>query len=134
MSRYVEISLEQLRQAPSPQAVFDFVVNALLRQGRPSEDADCCLLRGPDNCKCAIGHVIRDEEYNSALESQAVDGIAFEAQELKLPELSAFLRSYQKELSRLMQVHDKYPALSWKEQLQTAASTLGLEWSFSDGV
>jgi hypothetical protein len=54
------------------QEVFDFVVERLLQQGkramRKSGGETLCALRGEGNTKCAIGHLIPDEDYTAELE------------------------------------------------------------------
>jgi hypothetical protein len=50
------------------QEVFDFVCTSLINQGRGSYDPEfgdvgMCLYRHPDGAKCAVGHMIADEEY-----------------------------------------------------------------------
>lgn len=57
------------------QMVFDTVVEALLKQGKPSSNEDECLYRGPRGLKCAIGHLIPDESYNPNIESSSVSGL-----------------------------------------------------------
>lgn len=52
------------------QELFDFVVAAVVKQGRPSVgDNDRCLYRGPDGLKCAYGHVHPDSMYSEKMEN-----------------------------------------------------------------
>ena len=57
------------------QELFDFVVAAIVKQGRPSVgDNDRCLYRGPDGLKCAAGHVIPDSIYSPVeMENQGIE-------------------------------------------------------------
>jgi len=54
------------------QEVFDFVVNALRKQGCQSTTGDGCLYRGPNNTRCAAGHLIPDEDYKPGWEAQSL--------------------------------------------------------------
>ena len=55
------------------QELYDFVVAAIVKQGRPSVgDNDRCLYRGPDGLKCAYGHVHPDSMYSEKMESRNV--------------------------------------------------------------
>ena len=59
------------------QELYDFVVAAVVKQGRPSVgDNDRCLYRGPDGLKCAAGHVIPDGVYSPVeMENQDISGL-----------------------------------------------------------
>ena len=59
------------------QELYDFVVAAIVKQGRPSVgDNDRCLYRGPDGLKCAAGHVIPDSVYSPVeMENQDISGL-----------------------------------------------------------
>lgn len=70
------------------QEMFDKAVAGLAAQGfrrsvlNEGELEECCQYRGPDGMKCALGHVISDEQYNRSIEgSRAHDAI----RALKLP-------------------------------------------------
>ncbi len=52
------------------QELFDYIVEAVVKQGRPSVgDNDRCLYRGPDGLKCAYGHVHPDSMYSEGMEN-----------------------------------------------------------------
>jgi hypothetical protein len=54
------------------QELYDFIVEAIVKQGRPSVgDNDRCLYRGPDGLKCAAGHVIPDSMYSPVIMENA---------------------------------------------------------------
>lgn len=59
------------------QEVFDFVVKALVEQGRPAWDPKqrMCMYRTPDGCKCAAGHLIPDESYKPSFERKSIDAV-----------------------------------------------------------
>jgi hypothetical protein len=53
---------KKLTPAERNQSAFDRAVTGVIQQGRPSRTCmGSCLLRGPDNTKCAIGHLIKDD-------------------------------------------------------------------------
>jgi len=60
------------------QQMFDFMVNHLRSQGKPSVDTldqSCespCMYRGSNGLMCAIGCMIPDSLYNSHLEGESV--------------------------------------------------------------
>jgi hypothetical protein len=62
-------------QPVEAQELYDYIVEAVVKQGRPSVgDNDRCLYRGPDGLKCAAGHVIPDSMYSPfRMENQSVD-------------------------------------------------------------
>jgi hypothetical protein len=64
-------------QPVEAQELYDYIVEAIVKQGRPSVgDNDRCLYRGPDGLKCAAGHVIPDSMYLPvAMENAGVDAI-----------------------------------------------------------
>lgn len=50
---------------------------ALLKQGKKSVDHnDMCKYRGPDGLKCAVGHILSDEEYSPEMENLGVQLLA----------------------------------------------------------
>lgn len=55
------------------QELFDYIVEAIVKQGRPSVgDNNRCLYRGPDGLKCAAGHVIPDSVYSETMENKGI--------------------------------------------------------------
>ena len=44
------------------QSLFDTSCNAIIAQGSKSSTTEGCLYRGPEGKKCAIGHVVSDEQ------------------------------------------------------------------------
>ena len=58
------------------QQAFDTACKGILAQGRASVDEDNrCAYRGLYNCKCAVGHLITDDEYSPDFENCAVLGL-----------------------------------------------------------
>lgn len=59
------------------QELYDFVVAAIVKQGRPSVgDNDRCLYRGPEGLKCAYGHVHPDSMYSENMENRDIDELS----------------------------------------------------------
>lgn len=56
------------------QELFNQSVLGVYSQGKPSRDPVTldCQYRGPDGLKCAVGHILPDEAYNSRLEGNTV--------------------------------------------------------------
>lgn len=57
------------------QQIFDFVVESVVRQGRPSKsgpDSLSCAYRGYGWTKCAVGHLILDKIYKPKMEGYHV--------------------------------------------------------------
>ena len=71
------------------QETFDFVVGKIREQGCPSmkEGSISCLYRGPNGTKCAAGHVIPDEKYDSGFEGCTVIDVPYEGMSTKLKQL-----------------------------------------------
>jgi hypothetical protein len=60
-------------QPVEAQELYDYIVEAIVKQGRPSVgDNDRCLYRGPDGLKCAAGHVIPDSMYSELMENRSI--------------------------------------------------------------
>ncbi len=61
------------------QEVFDFALTKIREQGKPSmqlneyNGVEACLYRGPNNTKCAIGHMIPDSDYDPEIERQDIN-------------------------------------------------------------
>jgi hypothetical protein len=60
------------------QEIFDTVARAILKQGVPSVGfkssgrIDACQYRGVNGAKCAVGHLITDDEYSRSMENMNV--------------------------------------------------------------
>ena len=56
------------------QAVLHKVYNALWHQGTAAVNVDgACAYRTRNNCKCAIGHLISDDNYSRDLEARGME-------------------------------------------------------------
>lgn len=60
-------------QRPTLRQLYDFVVERIVEQGRPSvNDKGVCLYRAPNGTKCAIGMVIADAHFEPFMEEVAL--------------------------------------------------------------
>ena len=79
---------------------------AVVEQGRPSLGADGnCMYRGPDGCKCAIGHMIPDDDYDLRFEGNAIADFVDMGMPL-IAEAAGILRSEADFAWRLQKAHD----------------------------
>ena len=110
------------------QTVFNKVAAHLLAQREQSLTADGrCAYRGQNGRRCAVGCLINDEHYHSALEDKTTPITeAFKAVEnsLGLPRLSPRLVFLLEELQVL---HDHTPPSTWREELKELAHQYELE-------
>ncbi len=107
------------------QELYDFVVAAIVKQGRPSVgDNDRCLYRGPDGLKCAAGHVIPDSMYSKKMESLDVGRLS----ELNLIPESLF--PHKKLLKNLQEDHDEgYPQEGFVDRFLSFSKQTALEFN-----
>lgn len=62
--------MEKLHIHGTIQEIFNQVYLGIIKQGKPSVDKDgYCVYRGEDNCKCAVGFLIPDDEYDPEMET-----------------------------------------------------------------
>lgn len=108
-----------LRPAPLPaswthQSLFDYTYAAVMAQGVPSVEVHialdgwqfiACRYRDDAGHKCAIGHVIADEDYRPGLEDMALATVI----SLPRPSLVALYRSFGETgfLGELQRAHDQ---------------------------
>lgn len=102
----------------TPQEVFDTVANHLRKQGQRARVAnpnfrpgfhgteEICAYRSPEGLRCAVGCLIKDEDYVPSMEGQTVDSLV---EEFDLP----YLFSHHLLLGRLQELHDYEGA--WSE-------------------
>lgn len=115
------------------QEIFDTVFEKLLKQGCASMNVHGeCMYRGQDDAKCAVGHLIPDELYDTYIERRRVED---------LPDiiLNAIIdassnhehpKSNLNLLIKLQGAHDRYLAHDgindWKERMRVIAIEFGL--------
>lgn len=75
-----------IRQAytATEQEVFDYVMRALLKQGKPAVTADevntggvRCVYRAPDGSKCAVGHLLTEKDMARIYRSRPDQNLSF---------------------------------------------------------
>lgn len=100
------------------QTAFNRAVRALRLQGKQSIDrGGICLYRGPDDLKCAIGHLIPDRVYSVGMENW---------NPFNLCEEFSYLRRLFRDcdltfLSELQVIHDQTMPEGWEEKWECLA-------------
>ena len=112
----------------SEQTIFNKVAAHLLTQREQSLNADGrCSYRGQNGRRCAVGCLINDEHYHSALGDKTIATYAVRQavkNSLGLPRLSPRLAFLLEELQIL---HDYTPPSAWREGLEELAHKYDLE-------
>ena len=92
--------------------IFNTCKNHLLTQNKKSLDEEGrCKYRGKDNCKCAIGIFIPDDEYNPEFDADC--GLTLH--KLHTPTIEKIFNTSKKLIlgKRLQAIHDNYPVNEW---------------------
>ena len=123
MSKYhlPNISVVTLKDY-SLQQVFNHVVYHLLMQNKKStydKKNSRCRYRGADNCKCAAGWVISDEEYRVTME-----GVNFETVCEKHIQCVSY--DHIGLLTSLQMIHDHVSVVNWPTSLNRLATGYAL--------
>lgn len=110
-----------------PQETFDIVAAHLLKQGCQSLDQNGdCMYRAPDGCKCAVGVLIRDEDYDPDIEYKDSNDLAHEHPHLGLIAHDLSL------LYALQLIHDSKEVKDWPAALRKVARRFGLSTTVID--
>ncbi len=120
----------------TPQEIFDTCAAHLLSQGKRSylskQQAKnlnldlanvSCAYRGENNCKCAIGILIPDNEYLEEMEGKIPNAI----KNLLNPDLKEIFSVNYKLLFKLQGIHDSEDPSKWEEKLKSLAKEYGLK-------
>lgn len=125
------------------QRVYDEILNHLRTQGVCSvaNDGGCCMYRGPEGKKCAIGLYISDADYNNvatrvAGSRSAIEGLMV-SDRIIFNMLPAYVRSTGLDfLTKMQQMHDLLMDLEGEQFLiqleelaKTNASIFGLVYT-----
>lgn len=129
------------------QLLFDVAFAGLWAQGktsRLSEDlaseigddipSGMCAYRGADNCKCAVGHLIPDERYTTALEGRSccsgdvLDALALGSALQVDTCLPDFLRAMQ------IAIHDTLPSSEESPDFHTALARATVQFALRQGL
>lgn len=110
------------------QAIFNFVRTRLLKQNKKSIDSNividnmlyktCCVYRGKEGRRCAVGWLITDSNYNGGIEGKRIDDQAvrdaLNASGVQLPSEGLECNSTFKLLDQLQLVHDERKPYTWE--------------------
>lgn len=96
----------ELSEIKTAQQAFDYVVTRLADQRGPAmrQDTSSCVYLSDDGRKCAVGHVIRDEDYRPALEGDTVASLIDKLRDTASWRLIASNVNFWKSMQR---AHDK---------------------------
>lgn len=110
------------------QEMFDIVAVHLIRQREKSKNQFGCAYRGHDGCKCGVGALIADEDYDSSLEGVSVgqDSSTTDSQ-LRVVRAARCPREDRNFLGDLQIVHDTYDVEQWPEKLIAFAEVRSLD-------
>ncbi len=108
------------------QHTFETVAEHLITQGRKSygvndTDYTVCAYRGWEGCKCGIGILIPDENYNPEVETRSVR---------YMDVVNMIDDQYAKDMEflfQLQQIHDKYKVEAWPYRLEEFAFNQDLD-------
>ncbi len=106
------------------QEVFDYVVNALRKQGKKSAIyQDQCLYRGPNGTKCAAGHLIPDEDYQSSWEGYSI-------QDTTISLAGKYIKSQGYNLTLVMALQNAHDGRleRWEQSFEQIASDFVLKY------
>src|ERR1700722_9077507 len=110
------------------QQLFDESVNFLRQQKKRSinEAGDCVYWNKATNCKCAVGCLIPEKDYNPLIEHQPLQAIC-EGQYAYLPiHLLEELAPHIGLLERLQHTHDEALVVDWELDWQSHANDYNL--------
>lgn len=109
------------------QEAFNEVWTKLKTQGRQSAYRDRCVYRTADGRKCAVGHLMRDEIYESRFDLMGASfrGIEAVMTDLDLP--TTFLVDLQK-------AHDQADGADFVKDLRSNMLTLASTWELDAGI
>lgn len=115
----------------SNQQVFDYVVTKLAEQGKPSVgQGGKCQYRGEDGCKCAVGWLISDKQYDhewDKFSGMSVDATTVSSVMDELGYSRSLLRSLQNAHDDAAHEKDKPAVFSrWRTRFCSAALSFNL--------
>jgi hypothetical protein len=109
------------------QELFNAALFGLRKQGQPSMVVGGPAYRAPNGCKCAVGHILSDEEYNQDMESKVVARLVMNRQfpERLVPHVYL--------LQQLQDAHDcdycERDVFEWEKAMQQIAKERGLVYA-----
>ena len=126
------------------QEIFNKVLTNLRAQGRRSMIGDRCCYRGSNGDKCAIGHLIADEDYHVLMEGHSIESLSKDLFTVPFGSIAyRFNRALQnigvdifdadvrRLLTLLQHAHDSAAVngwLAWEGNMKQVAEHCGLEY------
>lgn len=90
------------------QQIFEKVCDGLHSQGwRRSERETQCMYRGPEGRRCAVGWLIPDDIYKTAMEGSLAHLIEYSQSGTDTAHLASVLTEHRAFLKRLQELHDQ---------------------------
>jgi hypothetical protein len=118
------------RHKMTPQEVFDKIVSHLRSQGKPSIGKHGgCKYRNEQNCKCAVGCLIEDDEYSPKMEGLVIFDLIKMEHDFIPETLKKRLEPHATLLNNLMQVHDFRSVELWEPSFQGIAKEFSLTYT-----
>lgn len=111
------------------QEYFDFCYQAVMMQGLPSVTSGRCVYRGPNGLKCAIGHLISDDDYDPEMEGRVVWDLFNDFESCKkYKEFESLLKAIQGAHDVLKHIHERKNEFrsEFHERMVNIANAYGL--------
>jgi hypothetical protein len=112
------------------QHAFDLALQGIRKQNYArSTKGSSCLYRGPNNCRCALGHMIPNSLYSKSMEGMIPQGSLF----CNFPKLQEYLSKVNsKLLAELQNAHDVVLArgnAEFENRMQVIADKWNLKYA-----
>lgn len=107
----------------TPQEAFDIAARGIQAQGgRSVDDVGQPKYRGPNNCKCHVGHLIPDDLYDPEMERKTIEYLLD-----RCPPIREHLAGLDERfLGDLQSTHDVYEYDEWPAAMRRFAKCYGL--------
>lgn len=127
--------------APTLQSLFETAARGCFAQGKQSVQGYFCAYRGEAGCKCAIGHCIPDELYQTDMEGKGMHSLLVSFPSLHVPFGLPKLRPSERApalyderapaLYDLQAVHDNVEHWKSEQTLRQAFRAYGKQYALS---
>jgi len=124
----------------TPQEIYDTVAMALIAQGRPSAvDGDGrinCVYAAPDGARCAVGHLMNDEEINAYGNFEGDISALLKCDEWRGGRMRPLFHDEGYFLKDLQHDHDTYVGLTdeWLDRWKQAMRDTARRYDLNDAV
>lgn len=122
---------KQFPETMMQQEIFEEIVTFLLNQNRKSIKLDSydrkCLYRGDENTACAVGCLIRDDEYKKEMDDSQFTSIYFL---ITLKLLPKRLIPHIDLLTEIQSIHDSTEPFEWRDKFIEIADIYNLNTDF----